>query len=76
MAEDLCSGCGAVAPAHPIMGVTRDTETGRMAAFPICAACWSDPSHRRRPLKMHFFDRTDAAVAIDAAERNILVTPP
>jgi hypothetical protein len=75
MPDELCSGCGALAPAHPIVGVTRD-EDGRMASFPICHACWMDPSHRQHPLKMHFFDRSQASVAVDAAERNILVEPP
>lgn len=73
---ELCSGCGATAEAHPIVGVTRDEETEKMAAFPVCYQCWVDPGHRQRPLKMHFFDRSQAEVAVDAAERNILVTPP
>jgi hypothetical protein len=73
---ELCSGCGAVAPKHPMAGVARDEETGLMTEFPICHACWVDPSHRQRVLKMHFFDRASAAVAVDAAERNILVEPP
>lgn len=72
---DLCSGCGALAPRHPYVGVTRDDD-GRMAAFPICVACYADPSHRQRVLKMHFFARDQALAAVDAAERNILVEPP
>lgn len=71
---ELCSGCGAVAPRHPIVGVCHD-EAGEMAAFPVCHACWTDPSHRQRPLKMHFFDRSQAEAAVDAAARNILVSP-
>jgi hypothetical protein len=74
MAEELCSGCGAVAPHHPVVGVTRD-EDGRMASFPICDACWRDPSHRTVPLKMHFFDPTQAETAVANAEANILVDP-
>lgn len=78
MADDLelCSGCGAVAPRHPIAGVARDRETGLMTAFPICNACWRDPAHRQRPLKMHFFDRSQADQAVRDAENNILVSPP
>lgn len=70
---EVCSGCGAVAPRHPMVGVARDVETGLMTAFPICHACWVDPAHRKRVLKMHFHDRSQAAVATDAAERNIMV---
>lgn len=72
---ELCSGCGAVAPVHPWTGVTRD-EDGRMAAFPICRACYVDPAHRLYPLKMHFFDRLAAGQAVADAEANILVQPP
>jgi len=70
---EVCSGCGAVAPRHPMVGVARDAETGKMAAFPVCRACWVDPSHRQRVLKMHFHERSMEAAAVDAAERNILV---
>jgi len=74
MAVEICSGCGAAAERHPIAGITRD-EDGRMAAFPVCHACWVDPAHRQVTLKMHFFDRQQGAVAADAAERNVLVQP-
>jgi hypothetical protein len=74
--DELCSGCGAVAPSHPYVGVARDQETERMTAYPICYACWSDPAHRQMPLKMHFFDAASAPTAVDAAERNILVDQP
>jgi hypothetical protein len=76
MATSLCSGCGAVAELHPYVGVARDAETGLMTAYPICYACWSDPSHRQVPLKMHFFDQREAQTAVVAAEENILVDPP
>ena len=75
MAVSMCSGCGAVAASHPYVGVARDQETGVMTAYPICYLCWSDPSHRQRPLKMHFHDASMADTAVDAAERNIMVDP-
>lgn len=73
--EEMCSGCGAMAPEHPMVGVARDDD-GQMAAFPICHACWADPSHRQHTLKMHFFARGQAGEAVSAADRNILVSPP
>jgi hypothetical protein len=76
MADELCSGCGAVAPQHPWAGITRDEETGLMAEFPVCHACYIDPAHRQHPLKVHFFDRHTAPQAVQDAERNILVDPP
>jgi hypothetical protein len=73
VAESMCSGCGAVAPYHPYVGVARDQETGLMTAYPICFLCWNDPSHRQHKLKMHFFDARSAQVAVVAAEDNIMV---
>ena len=29
---------------------------GRMGAYPVCEACYRDPSHRKRVLKLHFFE--------------------
>jgi hypothetical protein len=80
---EICSGCGAAAEQHPIFGVTRDRETGRMAEFPVCAECWINPEHRTAPLKMHFFEhavvdaqRRSAAQIVKDAEDNILSDPP
>ena len=75
---EICSGCGAAAEQYPIFGVTRDQETGRMAEFPVCRACWIDPAHRQAPLKMHFFERGagSADQIVQAAEDNILSDPP
>lgn len=73
MVESMCSGCGTVAESHPFVGVARDQETHRMAAYPICYECWQNPAHRKRPLKMHFFERSQAIAAVTAAEENILV---
>jgi hypothetical protein len=73
---ELCSGCGAVAPKHPIVGVARDEETGLMAEFPVCHLCWTNPQHRQHPLKMHFFDRSMGKQAVQDAENNILSDKP
>lgn len=74
--DELCSGCGAIAPQHPWAGIARDEETGKMTAFPVCDACFNDPAHRQHPLAMHFFDRASAPAAVQAAEDNILSDPP
>jgi hypothetical protein len=70
---EVCLGCGVVAEKspHPWVGVTRD-EDGNMNSWPVCDACFKDPAHRQTVLKMHFFPRNHAAIAVDAAERNIL----
>jgi len=74
--KSMCSGCGAVAPSHPYVGVTRDQETSLMTAYPICYECWADPSHRQTKLKMHFHEAHNAPTAVQAAELNIMVDPP
>ena len=71
-----CSGCGTMADRHPFVGVARDEETDLMTSYPVCYACWADPSHRQHTLKMHFFNVDQADVAVKAAEDNILVEPP
>lgn len=61
---ETCYGCGVKAEAHPFVGVmaNRDIE-GRegvgsgFADVPVCAACHTDPEHRARGLKAHFFPR-------------------
>jgi hypothetical protein len=72
MPDEPCLGCGEMSSNHPMVLVTRG-EDGIMAAFPVCAACWQDPTHRQSPLKGHFFDRQSADAAVLAAENNILV---
>jgi len=67
-----CIGCGAMSVSHPFVGVTRDKESGEMAAFPVCAACWKDPAHRKTVLKMHFFPREKAKVAVAMAGSNAI----
>lgn len=73
---EMCSGCGSVAENYPFVGIARDEETNLMTAYPICHPCWADPNHRKRPLKMHFFEARFAPDAVKAAEDNILVEGP
>lgn len=62
----VCAGCGAEG-IHPMVGVYRDEETGQHAAAPVCEACWRDPAHRTKVLKMHFFPRAQADEAVRKA---------
>lgn len=67
---EICSGCGAasVGDRHPIGGVGWDKETGQFEVFPICDGCWRGlPGYRKVPLKMHFFERSQADVAVGLA---------
>lgn len=74
MAEvEMCAGCDAIANEHPVVLVTRETLGGPNVALPVCKLCHENPEHRTHPLKGHFFERGMAAIATDAAERNILV---
>jgi hypothetical protein len=66
----VCVGCQSRAERHPYVGVGRadlDGNTGEMVSHPVCAPCWSDPSHRKRPLKLAFFPVTAAPIAVAAA---------
>lgn len=74
---EKCLGCGAEADAHPIVGVGRAEDHGMktpdgmsgLLPFNVCKACWVDPAHRSRPLKVHFFERSahDLAAAVAKA---------
>lgn len=72
---EKCVGCDCEAPQHPYVGVGR-TETDDWAAWPVCFDCHQIPSHRRRTLKMHFFDRAAARLAVLAARNQILLEGP
>jgi hypothetical protein len=52
---------------HPIVGVTKDLETGEWEAFPVCSPCHQDPQHRKVKLKMHFFPREMKKIAVARA---------
>lgn len=62
-----CSGCGGMSESHPWVGVTRDQESGQFAAFPVCGECHKNPEHRKVVLKMHFFSKDAAKVAVARA---------
>lgn len=59
---ETCVGCGVEAGQHPIIAVVRDEPA--WASKPVCDRCWRDPAHRATPIKGHFFNRGDAAVAL------------
>lgn len=65
--KEACTGCGAVADKHPIVGIAR-SETEGFEAHPVCEECWRDPAHREQPLVMHFHHRHNAEQAIRGAE--------
>ena len=60
-----CIGCGAPALRHPMVAVMQDA--GQWKAFPVCKACWSEPAHRRLPIKGHFFTRAQEKLAVAMA---------
>jgi hypothetical protein len=66
-AGEICPGCGAASPRHPMVGVAMDRKTESFVVHPVCNACWREPSHRVAPLKMHFFPRSHAASAVARA---------
>lgn len=72
---EICVGCGAEAQLHPWVGVGK-TEDGDWAAWPLCTACHQEPGHRTRPLKMHFFDRGSAKLALLAARNQVMLENP
>lgn len=61
-----CVGCGAESSAHPYVGIGKDGHH-EIQALPVCEACWRDPAHRTRQLKMHFFTASVAGRALSAA---------
>jgi len=65
--NEKCLGCGAPAPKHPYVAVTRKDNSEPWRAFPTCFTCWKDPAHRTKPIKAHFFARGQETVAIAAA---------
>jgi len=70
MAAEVCVGCGTLAPQHPIVGVAKVRD--EFAAFPVCEKCWRDPENRKVVLKMHFFERRHAKIAVAMAGSNTL----
>jgi len=76
-----CVGCGILAANHPVVAVMQPADVpdgvqvsvagprGFVAA-PCCDACFTDPAHRVRPIKGHFFPAADAAVGVYHAGSN------
>lgn len=68
MDKEPCAGCGEMSDDHSIVGIASEDGIREnrclWAAFPICAKCHVDPSHRKCVLKMHFFPREMRAVAL------------
>jgi hypothetical protein len=43
-----------------------------MVAYPVCDACFTNPTHRTTPLKVHFFPREAVKIAVLTARAQIL----
>lgn len=69
-AKEVCFGCGAFADA-PVIGlgkvVVEGEVVGSFQVFDICEQCWKYPDHRKTPLKMHFFDKSQREMALARA---------
>jgi hypothetical protein len=79
---ERCAGCDDEGQ-MPIVGIAlandalKDFEISKASdrgfvAFGVCAACHRDPEHRKRPLKMHFFERGVMKHALRNAGSNVI----
>jgi hypothetical protein len=83
--QESCVGCSQKADEHPFVGIGNQDIVGRgmqpvksipkevnknFRAFPVCEKCWADTSHRKKTLKMTFFTREDAMVALVLADHS------
>lgn len=71
-AYEKCAGCGAVSETHPFIGIGTRFDglldcIGKKGNFPICDLCHKNPTHRLYRLKMHFFPKSQAKIAIERA---------
>jgi hypothetical protein len=48
-------------------------DDGVFASFPVCKKCHENPMHRARTLKMHFFERKMAKLAVAMAGSDTIV---
>lgn len=65
-----CVCCGMSALAHPYIGVGRadlSSNDGPMVEHPVCASCWAHPGRRTKPVKVAFFPRSQAPIAVAMA---------
>lgn len=65
-AREACAGCDELAGRHPYVAIVNDGQGG-WKSLPVCHACWLEPRHRKHPLKAHFFERAQEAVALREA---------
>jgi hypothetical protein len=71
MSEEVCGGCGASSPFHPVLAVMHKDhapegstvidnpdDDSDFVGVTVCDACHRDPTHRSKDkLKAHFFER-------------------
>lgn len=84
-ATQKCVGCGGDSTpgqSQPYVGIAQPTDEIKayqldlpvnehgFAAYPVCADCHKDPSHRTRALKMAFFPITNVTRALARAGSN------
>ena len=71
--SERCVGCDALAFVHPWVGIGWPVGfppvglAGVIQAHPVCDACYRDPAHRQRILKVHFFPREQKVRALALA---------
>ncbi len=65
---EICIGCDKVAHEQPFVAIVPAPDSPvKFIAAPFCLECWSDPTHRLRVIKAHYFPRAAAHVALNAA---------
>ena len=82
--HERCVGCGIEADEHPFVGIGQDDEAladfvvsdkpseRGFVAYGVCKKCHVDPAHRRRQLKLAFFEHSQLATALDRAGSNTI----
>ena len=67
-----CVMCANPVGRSQVVGIGHEdlnTNTGPMVAHSVCEACFLDPMHRLRNLKVHFMSLAASKQAIDASNR-------
>lgn len=79
--NERCVGCGIEASQHSLVGIgmadesladfaiSEPSERG-FVAYGICKTCHTNPAHRRRTLKLAFFERRSLEPALALAGSN------
>lgn len=72
--EDVkCYSCGKVYPPRIVAVMNKGTRANPVwTAVDVCILCWHDPTHRKKPIKGHFFDKSQADVAVKAAGSSMI----